>query len=60
MPGLLKKVLPERFAVMLDQGTAAEMGKTIGLNANRFNKAIALQSVVPLQDLEDRAGLAVR
>jgi hypothetical protein len=27
MPGLLKKVLPERFAVMLDQGTAAEMGR---------------------------------
>ena len=60
MPGLLKRVLPERFAVMLDQGTAAEMGKTIGLNANRFNKTIALQSAVPLQDLEDRAGLAVR
>jgi hypothetical protein len=47
MPGFLKKIVPERFAITLDQGAGAEMGKTIGVNANRFNKTIALQSVVP-------------
>jgi hypothetical protein len=36
------------------------MGKVIGVHANRLNKTIALQMVVPLQDAEDRAGLVAR
>jgi hypothetical protein len=57
MPGLLKKVLPERFAVMLDQGIAAEMGKTIGVNANRFNKTIALHPWFPCRILKTEQAL---
>jgi hypothetical protein len=52
MPGLLKKVLPERFAVMLDQGTAAEMGKTIGKTPTASIRRSLCNSLFPCRILK--------